>query len=307
MNEMNREMRRMSEREERLAKRADRNIGKYSSEKVSRFKRISNYMGEVRTELKRVNWPSTQILSTFTIVTIVTIITMTLLIFGMDFGFKNTLISMLSSGEWIMSEDTVVEELENEEVEQELEAPIHPYDLPGEWFVLNAQSGHEKKVQTNILTRIKNLHLEDNVYEVVIPTDEVVEIRNGKKVNIEKKTFPGYVLVRMDLDDTTWYEIRNTPSVIGFVGSGKVPISLSKREVERILGTNEEVEVKKESPKFKPDFEVGETVRVTTGPFADFNGIIEEINLDQSKVTVLVNIFGRETPVELGFTDIVKN
>ena len=206
-----------------------------------------------------------------------------------------------------MSEDTVVEELENEEVEQEQEAPLHPYDLPGEWFVLNAQSGHDKKVQTNILTRIKNLHLEDNVYEVVIPTDEVVEIRNGKKVNIEKKTFPGYVLVRMDLDDTTWYEIRNTPSVIGFVGSGKVPISLSKREVERILGTNEEVEVKKESPKFKPDFEVGETVRVTTGPFADFNGIIEEINLDQSKVTVLVNIFGRETPVELGFTDIVKN
>ena len=165
----------------------------------------------------------------------------------------------------------------------------------------------EKKVKTNILTRIKNLHLEDKVYDVVIPTDEVVEIRNGKKVNLEKKTFPGYVLVRMDLDDTTWYEIRNTPSIIGFVGSGKRPISLSRREIERILGSNEVEEVKKESPKFKPDFEVGETVRVTTGPFADFNGIIEEINLDQSKVTVLVNIFGRETPVELGFTDIVKN
>jgi len=179
--------------------------------------------------------------------------------------------------------------------------------LPGEWFVLNAQSGHEKKVKTNILTRIKNLHLDDRVYDVVIPTDEVVEIRNGKKVNLEKKTFPGYVLVRMDLDETTWYEIRNTPSIIGFVGSGKRPIPLSRREVERILGSNEEVEFKKESPKFKPDFEVGETVRVTTGPFADFNGIIEEINLDQSKVTVLVNIFGRETPVELGFTDIVKN
>ena len=205
-----------------------------------------------------------------------------------------------------MSEDTVVEEVEDQEVEDQ-EVSVHPYDLPGEWFVLNAQSGLEKKVQTNILTRIKNLHLEEKVYEVIIPTDEVVEIRNGKKVNIEKKTFPGYVLVRMDLDDTTWYEIRNTPSVIGFVGSGKVPIPLSKREVERILGTNEEIEVKKESPKFKPDFEVGETVRVTTGPFADFNGIIEEINLDQSKVTVLVNIFGRETPVELGFTDIVKN
>jgi len=170
-----------------------------------------------------------------------------------------------------MNDEILVEE--TEEVLEDFNANVHPYDLPGEWFVLNAQSGHEKKVRTNILTRIKNLHLDDKVYEVVIPTDEVVEIRNGKKVNVEKKTFPGYVLVRMDLDDTTWYEIRNTPSIIGFVGSGKMPISLSRRE----------------------------------GPFADFNGIIEEINLDQSKVTVLVNIFGRETPVELGFTDIVKN
>ena len=209
-----------------------------------------------------------------------------------------------------MLEDTATskEDQSTKEVEvEEASTLAHPYDMPGEWFVLNAQSGNEKKVKNNILTRIKNLHLEDRVYDVVIPTDEVVEIRNGKKVNLEKKTFPGYVLVRMDLDDTTWYEIRNTPSIIGFVGSGKRPIALSRREIERILGSNEVEEVKKESPKFKPDFEVGETVRVTTGPFADFNGIIEEINLDQSKVTVLVNIFGRETPVELGFTDIVKN
>jgi transcription termination/antitermination factor NusG len=206
-----------------------------------------------------------------------------------------------------MSEEVLIEEQEESETSEGVSNNQHPYDLAGEWFVLNAQSGHEKKVRTNILTRLKNLHLEDKVYDVVIPTDEVVEIRNGKKVNVEKKTFPGYVLVRMDLDDETWYQIRNTPSVIGFVGSGKMPQSLSRREIERILGSNEEVEVKKESPKFKPDFEVGETVRVTTGPFADFNGIIEEINLDQSKVTVLVNIFGRETPVELGFPDIVKN
>ena len=102
-----------------------------------------------------------------------------------------------------MVEDTVTTE-ETDELSDEIEdSPLHPYDLPGEWFVLNAQSGHEKKVRTNILTRIKNLHLEDKVYDVVIPTDEVVEIRNGKKVNLEKKTFPGYVLVRMDLDDTT--------------------------------------------------------------------------------------------------------
>ena len=183
----------------------------------------------------------------------------------------------------------------------------HPYDLPGQWFVLNAQSGHEKKVKDNLLTRVKNLHLEDRIYDVAIPTEEVVEIRNGKKVNVEKKTFPGYVLVRMDEDPNLLYEIRNTPSVIGFVGSGKHPAPLTKKEVERIIGTNEEAEEAKESPKFKPDFENGETVRVTNGPFADFNGIIEEINLDQSKVTVLVNVFGRETPLELAFTDIVKN
>ena len=140
-----------------------------------------------------------------------------------------------------MVEDTVTTEETNELSDEIEDSPSHPYDLPGEWFVLNAQSGHEKKVRTNILTRIKNLHLEDKVYDVVIPTDEVVEIRNGKKVNLEKKTFPGYVLVRMDLDDTTWYEIRNTPSIIGFVGSGKRPIPLSRREIERILGSNEAV------------------------------------------------------------------
>ena len=194
-----------------------------------------------------------------------------------------------------------------EEVIAEVTPSVHPYDLPGEWFVLNAQSGHEKKVKANLENIVKNTNLDDSVFEIVIPTDEVVEIRSGKKVTVEKKTFPGYILVRMDMNDKAWYELRNAPSVIGFVGSGKSAIALSRREVERILGTNEEVEVKKDSPKFKPDFEVGETVRVTTGPFADFNGIIEEINLDQSKVTVLVNIFGRETPVELGFLDIVKN
>ena len=203
--------------------------------------------------------------------------------------------------------DEIITEETNEVIEESPLNNEHPYDLPGQWYVLNAQSGHEKKVKDNLLTRIKNLHLEDQIYDVYIPTEEVIEIRNSKKVTIEKKTFPGYVLVRMDDDDNLLYEIRNTPSVIGFVGSGKYPAALSKREVERIIGTNEEIEDTKESPKFKPDFETGETVRVTSGPFADFNGIIEEINLDQSKVTVLVNVFGRETPLELAFTDIVKN
>ena len=203
--------------------------------------------------------------------------------------------------------DEIITEETNEVIEESSPSNEHPYDLPGQWYVLNAQSGHEKKVKDNLLTRVKNLHLEDQIYDVYIPTEEVIEIRNSKKVTIEKKTFPGYVLIRMDDDDNLLYEIRNTPSVIGFVGSGKYPAALSKKEVEKIIGNNEEIEDTKESPKFKPDFETGETVRVTSGPFADFNGIIEEINLDQSKVTVLVNVFGRETPLELAFTDIVKN
>ena len=118
------------------------------------------------------------------------------------------------------------------------------------------------------------------------------------------KVFPGYILVRMVLDDDSWYAVRNTPGVTGFVGGGSKPSPLSRREVERFLGV-EKKEVKKE-PRYKPEWEVGETVRVVTGPFADFNGVIESINVDQSKVVVLVNIFGRDTPVELGFEDITK-
>ena len=175
------------------------------------------------------------------------------------------------------------------------------------WFIVQSHSNFENKVSGLIKEEAEKAKISDKFEEIVVPTHDVTEVKRGKRVQRKKKYFPGYVLIRMDLDDNTWYEIRNTPSIIGFVGSGKNPIPLSRREIERILGSNEEVEVKKESPKFKPDFEIGETVRVTTGPFADFNGIIEEINLDQSKVTVLVNIFGRETPVELGFTDIVKN
>ena len=126
-----------------------------------------------------------------------------------------------------------------------------------------------------------------------------------RKVNVMRKKFPGYILVRLYLDDDSWYAVRNTPGVTGFVGSGAKPTPLSRREVERILGVRKDEEEKKE-PRFKPAWEVGETVRVVEGPFADFNGVIEDINVDQSKVRVLVDIFGRETPVELNFDQILK-
>jgi transcriptional antiterminator NusG len=186
------------------------------------------------------------------------------------------------------------------------EPPLSPYDLPGGWFVIHSYSGYENKVKANLETRIRSMHLEDKVFDVVIPMEDVVEYKGGKKVTVERKKFPGYVLVRMYLEDDTWYAVRNTPSVTGFVGASTQPSPLSRREVERILGVEKEDGTKKEKPTFKPAWEVGETIRVVEGPFADFNGLIEDINVDQSKVRVLVDIFGRETPVELNFDQIVK-
>jgi len=191
------------------------------------------------------------------------------------------------------------------EIEEEVPAPPSPFDLPGDWYVIHSYSGYENKVKVNLETRIRSMHMEDRIFEVHIPMEDVVEIKNGKKVTVPRKVFPGYILVRMQLDDDSWYAVRNTPGVTGFVGGNNKPTSLARREVERFLGVQKEEE--KARPRFKPAWEVGETVRVVAGPFADFNGVIEAINLDQSKVTVLVNIFGRDTPVELGFDDIQKN
>ena len=195
--------------------------------------------------------------------------------------------------------------------EEEEEGPIDtgpasPYDLPGDWFVIHSYSGYENKVKANLETRIHSMHMEGEIFDVVIPMEDVVEIKGGRKVTVPKKVFPGYILVRLYLTDDSWFAVRNTPGVTGFVGSGTKPVPLSRREVERILGVKKEETVGKAAPRFQPAWGVGETVRVVDGPFADFNGVIEEINLDQSKVRVLVNIFGRETPVELNFEQIVK-
>ena len=189
---------------------------------------------------------------------------------------------------------------------EEKPRPLSPYDLPGDWYVIHSYSGYENKVKANLETRIQSMHMEDKIFEVHIPMEDVVEFKGGRKVTVPRKVFPGYILVRMILDDDSWYAVRNTPGVTGFVaGNAQKPTPLSRREVERFLGVQEEEE--KTKPRFKPEWEVGEQVRVVTGPFADFNGVIEEINIDQQKVVVLVNIFGRDTPVELGFDDIQKN
>ncbi|MEZ5174716.1 MAG: transcription termination/antitermination protein NusG [Acidimicrobiia bacterium] len=204
-----------------------------------------------------------------------------------------------------VEEVQIDEEVDVEGADEAVERPLSPYDLPGAWYVIHSYSGYENKVKVNLETRVKSMHLEDKVFDVVIPMEDVVEYKAGKKVTVERKKFPGYVLVRMYMDDDSWYAVRNTPNVTGFV-SGAKPTPLSRKEVEHILGVAKEEGAKKAKPTFKPAWEVGETVRVVEGPFADFNGVIEDINVDQSKVRVLVDIFGRETPVELNFDQIIK-
>jgi transcriptional antiterminator NusG len=179
-----------------------------------------------------------------------------------------------------------------------------PYAGPGDWYVVHTYAGYENKVKTNLESRIKTMQMEQKIFNVHIPMEDVMEIKGGKKQVVQKKVFPGYLLVKMLYDNDSWYVVRNTPGVTGFVsaGTGSKPTPLSRREVEKILGVKKE-EVK---PQFRLGFEEGDVVRIISGPFADFNGTISEINVDQSKLKVLVNIFDRETPVELGFDQVSK-
>ena len=206
----------------------------------------------------------------------------------------------------VIDEDTLLAE-EADEEEDEEEVYLSPYDRAGKWFVLHTQSGYEKKVKQNLEARIASMNMENRIHEVVIPTREIPEFKNGKKVMTEKKLFPGYLLCRTQLDDDAWYVIRNTPGVTGFVNQGGKPSPMRRKDVENFLGVEAD-RTQEATKKSKPMFEydMGETVRVKEGPFADFSGEIIEINEDQLKVKVLVNIFGRETPVELEFAQVAR-
>ncbi len=181
-----------------------------------------------------------------------------------------------------------------------------PYDRPGSWFVVHTYAGYENKVKSNLESRISSMNMEDRIYEVIIPMEDVVEFKGGRKVTVQKKVFPGYLLTRADLDDDSWSVIRQTPGVTGFVGPGTKPTSLSRREVESILQVHDEGIEGPKQRRPRLEHEIGETVRVREGPFADFTGQVAEINEDQLKLKVLVNIFGRETPVELEFAQVAK-
>ena len=172
--------------------------------------------------------------------------------------------------------------------------------------MVHTQSGYEKKVKQNLEARIGSMNMEERIHEVVIPMEDVVEFKNGKKVVVQKKVFPGYLLVRCELDDDSWYVIRNTPGVTGFVGQGAKPSPLPREDVESFLQVKIEGEEAPKRSKPRLEYEMGETVRVKEGPFAEFNGEIIEINEDQLKVKVLLNLLGRETPVELEFSQVAK-
>jgi len=184
-----------------------------------------------------------------------------------------------------------------------------PTMRPGQWYVVHTQSGYEKKVTANLEARIQSMNMEDKIYEIVIPMEEVDEFKNGKKQTVQRKVFPGYLLVRCMMDDESWYCVRNTPGITGFVGQsrhGQKPTPLSRREVKTFLTPKTEGVDAAPRRKAKLDYEEGESVRVKEGPFADFTGEIAEINADHMKLKVLVNIFGRETLVEMDFSQVAK-
>ena len=169
-----------------------------------------------------------------------------------------------------------------------------------QWYVVHAYSGHEDKVKKNLEKRIESMDMHDQILEVFVPMEDEIEIKDGKRRHVQKRIYPGYILVKMIMSDESWYVVRNTPGVTSFVGSGNQPVPLQESELKSILK-----QVKQE-PQIRVEFQVGESVRVVDGPFADFLGKVDEINAEKGKLKVLVNMFGRETPVELDLLQVER-
>jgi transcriptional antiterminator NusG len=210
-------------------------------------------------------------------------------------------------------EEAAIEETEAEEAgaeaKEEAEAEVEeagaeeegPRPEGTEWYVIHSYSGYENKVQKNLEHRIESMGMQDKIFQIVVPTEEEVELRDGQRRIIERRVFPGYILVEMILDEDSWYVVRNTPGVTGFVGSGNKPTPLREEEVDKILKRMDA-----EAPKVKISFKIGQKVRIVEGPFEDFMGTVDEIDLDRTRVRVLVNFFGRETPIDLDFLQVER-
>ena len=169
------------------------------------------------------------------------------------------------------------------------------------WYVVHAYSGHEEKVKKNLEKRIESMDMHDKILQVLVPMEDEIEIKDGKRRHVQKRIFPGYILVKMHMTDESWYVVRNTPGVTSFVGSGNKPVPLQEKEIKSI-----QKQIKAEAPKVRVEYQVGENVRVIDGPFSDFHGKVDEINADKGKLKVLVNMFGRETPVELDLLQVER-
>jgi len=169
------------------------------------------------------------------------------------------------------------------------------------WFVIHTYSGYEERVRKNLEQRIKLMDSQDSIFQIVIPTEEEIEVKNGQRRSVTKKILPSYVLVQMEMNDHSWNVVRNTPGVTGFVGSGGKPSPLQEEEIGQILK-----QMTAEAPKVKVGFRKGQSIRVTDGPFIDFVGVVDEIKAEKGKVKVLLSLFGRETPVELDFLQVEK-
>ena len=172
---------------------------------------------------------------------------------------------------------------------------------PSDWFVVHCYSGYENKVRHNLEQRIETMGMRDMIFDVIIPTQEEIEVKDGKRRTVERRVFPGYVLVNLILSEESWFVVRNTPGVTGFVGMGNLPTPLRPEEVAQIIRRMEA-----DSPMINVTFKVGERVRIVDGPFNDFRGVVADIDMDRTKVRVLVSFFGRETPVELDFLQVEK-
>jgi transcription termination/antitermination protein NusG len=219
--------------------------------------------------------------------------------------------SLPSSGDLDASQPSDLSEAENTAGTGDITEPVQaskepviqdkPEEDPKAWYVIHCYSGYENKVRHNLEQRIETMGMKDKIFDVVIPTQEEIEVKDGKRRVVERHVFPGYVLVNMILSEESWYVVRNTPGVTGFVGMGNQPTALRPEEVSSILKRMEA-----EAPHFKVSFKVGERVRIVDGPFNDFRGTVSEIEMERSKVRVMVNFFGRETPIELDFLQVEK-
>ena len=210
---------------------------------------------------------------------------------------------MLQEGTTTMAVDEKIPEAQEPGGEQPTEQLAPPVNENFKWYIIHAYSGFERKVRESLESRISAFGLQNKIGRIMIPTEPVTELRNGKKYTIERVFLPGYVLIEMDLDNDLWHVIKNTPRVTGFLGTGDNPVALSEQEVSSIIFRSD---VSKDKPTLKIKFEKGEQVRINEGPFANFTGAVDEVNEDKQTLKVMVSIFGRSTPVEIEFSKVDK-